>query len=149
MVCQAVELLFKTKPSLTVEYCESFFPPKLEKWKDLLDMLLKTCTSTGGHTPGKPLPLTTLQVPSPETPLYTYISLYRGKSKTSHLIGYVLWFISTAALEHVVSFCSPEEFLTLLPSAGHLSFFLPFIEKSCKLHLSRTVSHHLSPHTAS
>ncbi len=53
---------------------------------------------------------------------------------------YSFYFLFLAALDHVVELCSPEDLLTLLPPSGALPFFLPFIERSFKLHVSRQLA---------
>jgi hypothetical protein len=46
-------------------------------------------------------------------------------------------------LLHVVTITSPEEFLKLLPPNGSISFFLPAVEMSCKIYLSRQIANNL------
>lgn len=80
---QAVKLVFESSPVLTVEYCESYFPAQLSCWKDLLDMLLQTCTSSDKDSSHLlPLPGSTPS-PDPPPPLHTYLSLYRGECWTN------------------------------------------------------------------
>lgn len=69
-----MELVFRSRAVLTVEYCKSFLAPQLDQWRDLLDLLLKTCCS-GDHTPDTP----TSAAQRSEPPLQTYLSLYKGK----------------------------------------------------------------------
>ena len=51
--------------------------------------------------------------------------------------------LCSAALEHVVSMTTPQEFLAVLPSSGCLHFYLPFVEHSCRLHVSGLVARQL------
>ncbi|CAI8030957.1 hypothetical protein GBAR_LOCUS17566 [Geodia barretti] len=44
------------------------------------------------------------------------------------------------ALGHVITLTTPREFVFLLPPTGSAGFFLPFIERSIKLHFSRATS---------
>ena len=57
-------------------------------------------------------------------------------------------FSFAAALDHVVEFCSPNDLLSLLPPSGTLPFFLPFIERSCKLHFSKQLALPTQAHTS-
>lgn len=50
---------------------------------------------------------------------------------------------NAAALNHVLTVTTPEEFMALLPPSGSINFYLPFIEHSCKLYLSRQVAEQL------
>ena len=50
----------------------------------------------------------------------------------------------TAALEHVVTMTTPEEFLSLLPPSGALEFFLPFIESSLQHYVARQLAAQLN-----
>lgn len=131
---QAVQCIFQTRPALTVEYCQTYFPPDLSHWKTLLDMLCESCSSatcvpvtttqpsTSSSSSSSILPHST----SPESLLSTHLNLYK------------------AALSHVASLCHTQELLEVLPGSGTLAFFLPYIEKSCKLELSRELAHHLA-----
>ena len=55
--------------------------------------------------------------------------------------------LTAAALNHVLTVTTPEEFMALLPSSGSIDFYLPFIEHSCKLYLSRQVAEELHSKT--
>ena len=85
---QAMELVFQSRAMLTVDYCESFLAPTLDQWRDLLGLLLNTCSSAApdshtpntltqqDHTPNTP-------APSPEPTLHTHLALYRGEWHTT------------------------------------------------------------------
>ena len=47
------------------------------------------------------------------------------------------------SLDYVVTITTVEEFVGLLPQNGSLSFFLPLLEHSCKLFMSRQISRQL------
>lgn len=148
---QAVELIFQHRTAWTVDYCETFLPPQLMHWKTLLDMLCDSCSSALLQPTSSSLlfaPPTQYHSPSPESTLY--LSLYRGKPHPLHIPSAPIHFaLHAAALGHVVALCTTEEFLGLLPPSGSLSFFLPFIEKSCKLELSAQLAQHLTDTPAS
>lgn len=42
---QAIQLVLQYAPTLTVDYCLTYLPPKLDPWRDLLDTLLDICTA--------------------------------------------------------------------------------------------------------
>lgn len=50
----------------------------------------------------------------------------------------------SAALEHVVTMTTPDEFLSLLPPSGALEFFLPFIERSLQHYIARQLAAQLN-----
>ncbi len=56
----------------------------------------------------------------------------------------MVFVVFTAALEHVVTMTTPEEFLGLLPSNGTLPFFLPFIESSLQKYVARQLGEQLN-----
>ena len=90
VIVQAVKLVFECCPVLTVEYCESYLPPQLSHWKELLDLLLSSCNIATADTPSSSPLLppsghthhdhSDISADSLDPPLHTYLSLYRGKS---------------------------------------------------------------------
>ena len=53
------------------------------------------------------------------------------------------------ALLHVATITSPEELFQLLPPSGNIKFFLPVIERSCKLYMAKQISGHLHANLSS
>lgn len=48
-------------------------------------------------------------------------------------------------LLHVVTFTTPKQLFSILPSTGDVRFFLPVIELSCKQFLAKRLASHLNP----
>lgn len=111
------------------------FPDNLDLWVWLLEQLLGN-----SQCDGEPGPLQAV-----------YLTLYKGMDHPPSFTPSILcqlydtsFFspnsIFTEALSHVLTLTTPQQFLSLLPPSGSVHFFLPFIERSCKLHFSRATS---------
>ncbi len=134
---QAIVLALEECPPVTVGLCLTYLPSELSSWRDLLSLLLQHLLKTPHSL--------SLQ------------ALYKGTASVCGWVGacicveililYCLivgFVVFTAALEHVVTMTTPEEFLGLLPSNGTLPFFLPFIESSLQKYVARQLGEQLN-----
>ena len=162
---QAIQLVLQYAPTLTVDYCLTYLPPQLDQWRDLLDTLLEICTTHDREgNSGNPQmvevhrslykgmllckcilarPCITLLFPFSLPPPPFSLAVRVSPPLSLFLPSSPPPSLHAAALNHVLTVTTPEEFLAVLPPSGSVNFYLPFIEHSCKLYLSRQVAEQL------
>ena len=150
-ISQACLLALDNCPIVTVDYCHTMFPNDLDLWAWLLERLLgytqcdgplqelyvslyKGMDYSSCYPPSLP---PSLGVPPPTYPPPSLLVIHSSPSLPP------LPPTHTEALSHVITLTTPQQFLALLPPTGSVQFFLPFIERSCKLHFSRATSEQL------